>query len=65
MAELESNLLLFEEVEIEAKANGTEFLVDSLTPYTVYNCSIAAVTVDRGPIATIQVRTREEGKFIL
>lgn len=61
VSELHSNLPLLGEVEIEAV--GTEFLVDSLIPYTLYNCCIAAMTVRRGPTAVIQVRTGEEGKL--
>ena len=61
MSELHSNLPLLEEVEFEAVDNETEFLVDSLTPYTLYNCTVAAITVAIGPTAEIEVRTGEEG----
>ena len=60
--ELESELLLLEEVQIEAVLNEINFLVEDLTPYTVYNCSVVAITIERGPTATIQVRTEEEGE---
>lgn len=55
-----SNDLLLQEVEIEATHNQSEFVVDSLTPYSLYNCTVAAVTVERGPTAMLQVRTAEE-----
>ena len=61
VSELHSNLPLLEEVEFEAVDNETEFLVDSLTPYTLYNCTVAAITVAIGPTAEIEVRTGEEG----
>ena len=63
VSDYKSNLTLLEEIEISASpTNATEFFVEDLTPYTQYNCSIAAVTIDRGPSAVIQVRTGEEGK---
>ncbi|ORU95055.1 MAG: hypothetical protein A6F71_10400 [Cycloclasticus sp. symbiont of Poecilosclerida sp. M] len=55
-------LLLLKEVQIEAVLNETDFLVEDLTPYTVYNCSVVAITIERGPTAVIQVRTEEEGE---
>ena len=67
VAEYKSNLLLLEEVEIDVDANinATVFVVNDLTPYTQYNCSVSAVTIGNGPIATIQVRTEEEGRLFL
>lgn len=62
VAEYKSNLLFLDEVEIEAFNNETEFTVSYLTPYTLYNCSVLAVTVERGPSAVIQARTGEEGE---
>ncbi len=65
VSEFKSNLLLLEEIEIAVDhSNATEFIVNNLSPYTLYNCSISAVTVNRGPSAMIQVRTGEEGKTI-
>lgn len=60
VSESKSNLFLLEEIEIDADySNETIF---NLIPYTQYNCSIAAVTIDIGPSAIIQVVTNEEGK---
>lgn len=63
VSEYKSGLLSLEEVSIEAVSNVTGFTVGYLIPYTLYNCSVAAVTIDRGPLAVIQVRTGEEGTY--
>ena len=60
---LGSNDQLLQDVEIEATSNQTEFVVDSLTPHSLYNCTVTAVTVEKGPAAMLQVTTAEEGKF--
>ena len=36
--------------------------VSSLYPYSVYNCSVAAVTVEDGPSTEVQVQTLEDSK---
>ena len=41
-----------------------EVFVDDLHPYFLYNCSIAAVTVEDGPPSSIQILTLEDGEFI-
>lgn len=66
VSEYKSNLLLLEEIEIDVDANNeTVFVVNDLTPYTLYNCSILAVTIGNGPLAVIQARTEEEGRLLL
>lgn len=59
ITEQESGQYVLEDVEVEAGV--TEFAVINLIPYTVYSCSVAAVTVARGPEAVITVLTNEEG----
>jgi hypothetical protein len=61
VSELNSSLPLIEEVEIKPAHNVTEYMMDSLTPYTLYTCSVAASTVETGPAAVIEVLTGEEG----
>ncbi len=55
-----SNNIFLEEIEIEP-ASVTNFTVSFLDPFTLYNCSIAATTIGRGPSVDIQTRTAEEG----
>lgn len=61
IVEHKSGLSVLENVEVEAANDVTEFVAQYLIPYTVYNCSVAAVTVAKGPAAAIQVQTGEEG----
>ena len=43
-----------------------ELTISSLHPYNGYECSVAAVTVGRGPFSTpIPVRTLQGGKYIV
>ena len=42
-----------------------EVFVDDLHPYFLYNCSIAAVTVEDGPPSSIQILTLEDGELIV
>ena len=62
VSEPTSSNLFLEEVEIES-VNVTNFTVSFLDPFTLYNCSIAATTIGRGPSANIQTRTAEEGEL--
>ena len=48
--------------EIYYKSQSTKMTLDYLHPYYNYQISVAAVTVDVGPYATITARTLEEGK---
>ena len=42
----------------------TELTVMMLLPYSDYECSVAAVTVERGPFSTpVQAQTFQDGKF--
>ena len=42
--------------------NLLEASVNQLHPYYLYNCSVAAVTVDDGPISSLQILTPEDGE---
>ena len=61
IVEQKSGFYVLEDVEIEVGSNVTEFAVDYLLPYTVYNCSVSAITVAKGPEAVISVLTSEKG----
>ena len=45
------------------KSQSSNVTLQNLHPYYKYQISVAAVTVDVGPYATITVRTLEEGKM--
>lgn len=49
-------------VTIQEISNQTHIVITGLNPYTIYHCSVAAVTNDRGPYTdVISVITKEDG----
>ena len=41
-----------------------EVIVGSLHPYTIYHCSVVAITVEQGPYTSVfTIQTDEDGKF--
>ena len=60
---VESSMLPMEINEVNITGNTTlNTVLTGLDNYTVYNISIAAVTVGEGPVATLSQRTDENGK---
>ncbi len=50
--------------EIVLTSTSTEVVVTELRPYTLYQCSVAAVTVAEGPFsADLVAITAEDGKY--
>lgn len=64
VVESKSGSKFIDELEMIATPHemSEEFDVNFLTPYTTYNCSVAAKTVRTGPAAALQVTTAEEGE---
>lgn len=42
--------------------NLLEVLIEGLQPYFQYNCTMAAVTVEEGPLTSVQIQTLEDSE---
>ena len=50
----------------ELTTNTTRILLDNLQPFYLYNCSVAAFTIDVGPVSnTVSVRLPQTGQKCL
>ena len=51
-------------LEYDSLVNGDslEVVISELHPHTIYNCTVAGVTVREGPSADVQVKTLEDGE---
>ena len=54
---------LTNDTNIDFSTNETQILIESLRPYYLYNCSVAAFTIGLGPVSdSLMVRLPQAGK---
>ena len=46
-------------------ASAVAIVINNLHPFFTYKCTVAAVTIGKGPIASLVIQMPEDGKFII